>query len=72
MKIDIIFWVIGLLYLIFDLELVFIFPFASVIYTLNSLFAIWSFLLFLIILALGFCYEYLMGALDIISHDRDS
>ena len=28
MKIDIIFWVIGLLYLIFDLEVIFILPFA--------------------------------------------
>lgn len=33
MKIDIIFWIIGLLYLIFDLEIIFIFPFASIIYT---------------------------------------
>lgn len=38
-KIDIIFWIIGLLYLIFDLEIIFIFPFASIIYTLNSFFA---------------------------------
>jgi NADH-quinone oxidoreductase subunit A len=66
MKIDIIFWVIGLLYLIFDLELVFIFPFASIIFSLNSFIGFWSFMLFLIILALGFCYEYFMGALTIL------
>lgn len=66
MKIDIIFWVIGLLYLIFDLELIFIFPFASIIFSLNSLIGIWSFMFFLIFLALGFCYEYFMGALTIL------
>lgn len=64
-KIDIIFWIIGLLYLIFDLEIIFIFPFASVIYTLNSYFAFISFMIFLIILALGFLYEYNEGALEI-------
>lgn len=65
-KIDIIFWLIGLLYLIFDLEIIFIFPFASIIYTLNSFLAFSAFLLFLIILALGFLYEYNEGALDIV------
>jgi NADH:ubiquinone oxidoreductase subunit 3 (subunit A) len=66
-KIDIIFWIIGLLYLIFDLEIIFIFPFASIIYSLNSFLAFSSFLSFLIILALGFLYEYNEGALDIVS-----
>lgn len=66
MKIDILFWIIGLLYLIFDLEIIFIFPFASIIYTLNSFFAFTAFFLFLIILALGFVFEYMEGALDII------
>lgn len=65
-KIDIIFWIIGLLYLIFDLEIIFIFPFASIIYTLNSFVAYSVFLIFLIILALGFVYEYNEGALTII------
>lgn len=66
MKIDIIFWIIGLLYLIFDLEIIFIFPFASIIYTLNSFLAFSALLIFAIILALGFIYEYNEGALDII------
>jgi NADH-quinone oxidoreductase subunit A len=65
-KIDIIFWIIGLLYLIFDLEIIFIFPFASIIYTLNSFFALSVFFFFLIILALGFVYEYNEGALNIV------
>jgi len=65
-KIDIIFWIIGLLYLIFDLEIIFIFPFASIIYTLNSLLAFFAFLFFLIVLALGFVYEYNEDALKIV------
>ena len=68
-KIDIIFWIIGLLYLIFDLEIIFIFPFASIIYTLNSFFALSVFFLFLIILALGFVYEYNEGALNIVGRN---
>jgi NADH-quinone oxidoreductase subunit A len=67
MKIDIIFWIIGLLYLIFDLEIIFIFPFASIIYNLNSFIAFTAFIMFLIILALGFLYEYNEGALEIIT-----
>ena len=68
-KIDIIFWIIGLLYLIFDLEIIFIFPFASIIYTLNSFFAFSVFFFFLIVLALGFVYEYNEGALNIVKKD---
>ena len=64
-KIDIIFWIIGLLYLIFDLEIIFIFPFATIIYTLNSFLAFSVFVLFLIVLALGFVYEYNEGAFDL-------
>lgn len=50
-KIDIIFWIIGLLYLIFDLEIIFIFPFASILNNLNSLLAFSTFLKFLSVLA---------------------
>ena len=69
-KIDIIFWLIGLLYLIFDLEIIFIFPFISIIYILNSYLAYWIIKLFLIILALGFVYEYLMGSLKILPENE--
>lgn len=70
-KIDIVFWVIGLLYLVFDQELVIILPFASIIFTINSFIGIWAFMLFLIILALGFCYEYFMGALEILTTEQE-
>lgn len=64
-KIDIIFWIIGLLYLIFDLEIIFIFPFASIIYIINSYIAFSVFQIFIIILALGFVYEYSQGVLNL-------
>ncbi len=66
MKFDIIYWIIGLLYLIFDLEIVFIFPFTSIFNEINSLYALWAFMSFLIFLGIGFIYEYLAGALNII------
>ena len=65
MKISILYWIIGILYLIFDLELIFIFPFASVMFNLNSIFGFMSLILFLLILTLGFIYEYIQGALNL-------
>jgi NADH:ubiquinone oxidoreductase subunit 3 (subunit A) len=55
--------------LIFDLEIIFIFPFASIIYTLNSYLAYSVFIIFLLILALGFVYEYNEGALKILGEE---
>lgn len=64
-KIQIIFWIIGLLYLIFDLEIIFIFPLTMILMNLNSYVAVGAFIYFLMILALGFIYEYNEGALTI-------
>ena len=63
MKIGIMYWLIGLLYLIFDLELIFIIPFITITSFITSFLSLWVLLFFLIILALGFLYEYKMGAL---------
>jgi len=65
MKISIFYWIIGLLYLIFDLEIIFLFPFAAILNYINNLFALWSLILFLIILTIGFIYEYSQGALSL-------
>lgn len=51
---DIRFYVIALLFLLFDIEIVYIYP---IIYTLNIYSYIYS-LIFLIILTLGLVYEY--------------
>jgi len=65
-KFSILYWIIGILYLIFDLEIIFIFPFAVIMYTINSFIALWIMMLFFIILTLAFIYEYKQGALELI------
>ena len=66
MKFDVLYYVIGILYLIFDLEIIFLFPIATIMFTLNSLIALWVVMAFLIILTIGFIYEYNQGALDLV------
>lgn len=67
MKFEILFFLIALLYLIFDLEIVLLFPLAITCTSLFSLYSPLAFsalLLFLILLTLAFLYEWFMGALD--------
>jgi NADH-quinone oxidoreductase subunit A len=54
---------VSILFIIFDLEVSFLFPWAL---TLNkvTLFGFWSMVLFLIILTIGFIYEWKKGALE--------
>jgi NADH-quinone oxidoreductase subunit A len=67
MKFDILYYVIGILYLIFDLEIIFLFPLATVLFSLGSLLAFWVVMIFLIILTIGFLYEWFHGALEIVA-----
>jgi NADH-quinone oxidoreductase subunit A len=62
-KFDIRFYLVCILFIIFDLEISFLFPWAL---TLNkiTLFGFWSMVLFLIILTIGFIYEWKKGALE--------
>lgn len=53
---------VGILFIIFDLEIVFLFPYLILN---NSILAYWSVSLFILILTLGFIYEYTKGALNI-------
>ncbi len=69
MKFDIIYYVIGILYQIFDLEIIFLFPLACMWFTLNNLIAFWMVLIFLTIQTIGFIYEWFEGALEIIPRD---
>ena len=66
MKFDILYYVIGILYLIFDLEIIFLFPLATVLFSIGSLLAVWVVMIFLIILTIGFLYEWFHGALEIV------
>jgi NADH:ubiquinone oxidoreductase subunit 3 (subunit A) len=60
---DIKFYLVAVLFLIFDLEISFLFPLSTVLISLNFL-AFLSILFFLVILTIGFVYEWKKGGLD--------
>ena len=62
-RFDIQFYLVAILFIIFDLEVAFLFPWAL---TLNKTmhFGFWAMMVFLIILTIGFVYEWRKGALD--------
>ncbi|KAN0033160.1 hypothetical protein ACTA71_006758 [Dictyostelium dimigraforme] len=60
---DIRFYLVAILFLIFDLEITFLFPFSVSIMSM-TLFSYSIMLIFLIILTIGFIYEIKKGALD--------
>ncbi len=68
MAFEVLFYLVGLLYLIFDLEVIFLFPLATIMFSLDNLLAFWSVNIFFIIVSIGFIYEYNMGALDFTTH----
>lgn len=57
------FYLVGILFIIFDLELTFLFPWVIVFYNL-SFFSIFIMFFFLITLFIGFIYELTTGSLD--------
>jgi NADH-quinone oxidoreductase subunit A len=63
MKFDVRFYLVAILFIIFDLEVAFLFPWA-VAFGDNGLFAFWSMVVFLAILTVGFAYEWKKGALE--------
>jgi NADH-quinone oxidoreductase subunit A len=60
---DIQFYLIAILFIIFDLEIAFLFPFAVSLRTIG-IFGFWSMIAFLILLTIGFIYEWKRGALE--------
>jgi len=62
-KFDVRFYLVALLFIIFDLEVAFLFPWAVSLESLG-VFGFWSMMLFLIILTIGFIYEWRKGALE--------
>jgi len=60
---DIQFFIVGILFLIFDLEVAFIFPWAVSLSSIG-IFGFWVMMLFFIIINIGFVYEWQRGALD--------
>tara|TARA_B110000881_G_C18465581_1_gene458553 strand:- start:34 stop:402 length:369 start_codon:yes stop_codon:yes gene_type:complete len=63
MTFDVRFYLVAILFIIFDLEIAFLFPWAVSLGAIGSL-GFWSMMLFLFILTIGFIYEWKKGALD--------
>jgi len=61
-KFNVHFYLVAILFIIFDLEVAFLFPFCSCSKFIGD-FGFWSVLVFLIILTIGFLYEWTKGAL---------
>ena len=63
MKFDVRFYLVAILFIIFDLEVSFLFPWAVVFGKLGAL-GFWSMVVFLAVLTIGFAYEWKKGALE--------
>lgn len=63
MKFDVRFYLVSILFIIFDLEIALLFPWAVAFGEL-SLTAFWSMMAFLAVLTIGFAYEWQKGALE--------
>ncbi len=60
---DVRFYLVAILFIIFDLEVAFLFPWAVALGDIG-LFGFWSMFVFLVILTIGFVYEWRKGALE--------
>ncbi|SEQ83603.1 NADH dehydrogenase subunit A [Faunimonas pinastri] len=63
MKFDVRFYLVAILFIIFDLEVAFLFPWA-VAFRHIGWFGFWSMMVFLAVLTIGFIYEWKKGALE--------
>jgi NADH-quinone oxidoreductase subunit A len=63
MKFDVRFYLVAILFIIFDLEVSFLFPWAVAFGDLG-LYGFWSMMVFLGVLTVGFIYEWRKGALE--------
>ena len=63
MRFDVRFYLVAILFIIFDLEVAFLFPWAVALGDIG-VFGFWSMVVFLLILTVGFVYEWKKGALE--------
>ncbi|GLQ18521.1 NADH-quinone oxidoreductase subunit A [Maritalea porphyrae] len=63
MKFDVRFYLVAILFIIFDLEVAFLFPWA-VAFKSVGWFGFWAMMVFLGVLTIGFIYEWRKGALE--------
>ena len=62
-KFDVKFYLVSILFIIFDLEIAFLFPWAITLGKIG-IFGFWSMMIFLAVLTIGFIYEWKKGALE--------
>lgn len=62
-RFDVRFYLVAILFIIFDLEVAFLFPWAVALGDIGP-FGFWSMMIFLTVLTIGFIYEWKKGALD--------
>jgi NADH-quinone oxidoreductase subunit A len=62
-RFDVRFYLVAILFIIFDLEVAFLFPWAVSLSNIG-LFGFWSMIVFLAVLTVGFVYEWRKGALE--------
>ncbi len=63
MKFDVRYYLVAILFILFDLEIAFLFPWAVSLNDIGA-FGFWSMMVFLAILVIGFVYEWKKGALE--------
>jgi len=63
MKFDVRYYLVAILFILFDLEIAFLFPWAVVLEEIGA-FGFWAMVMFLGILVVGFIYEWKKGALE--------
>ena len=63
MKFDVRFYLVAILFIIFDLEIAFLFPWAVAFPSMTTV-SFWSMMVFLGVLTVGFAYEWKKGALE--------
>jgi NADH-quinone oxidoreductase subunit A len=65
MKFDVRYYLVAILFILFDLEIAFLFPFAAAMTGLGQWsVGFWAAMVFLAILTVGFIYEWKKGAID--------
>ena len=62
-KFDVRYYLVAILFIIFDLEAAFLFPWAVTLGKIG-VFGFWSMIVFLVVLTVGFIYEWKKGALE--------
>lgn len=62
-KFDVRFYLVAILFIIFDLEIIFLFPWAITLGKIGVV-GFWSMMFFLAVLTIGFIYEWKKGALE--------